>query len=281
MYTISQKGFESDDGKLQAYLNLSASDVSGDWTQRQEASIGEYEANQSEIPKDVELLYQLFDGYIASEISGCKNQKILDVGCGISKEYPLYVKAIKNSQDTVGNIYVGLDPLLIDVKERKYLFIAGRLEDLSKVMLSQFDVFIFSTSLDHFEDIGDVCKSIFPVAKKGARLIFWVGLHDPGIVSQSIGAKFFRNLYGSVNPIHFLYFFLKANLLLLAGYLKMLKRRIFLMKNKRLDNLHFHYFTEGSVISVLRQFGVVEKIVSIPGTNSIFATVTAQEDQNH
>jgi SAM-dependent methyltransferase len=279
MYIISNKGFESDDGQIQAYLNLSSSDVSGDWTQRQEASIGEYEANQSDIPKDVELLYQLFDGYIASEISGYKNQKILDVGCGISREYPLYVNAIKNSQDTAGNIYVGLDPLLIDVEERKYLFIAGRLEDLSKVMLSQFDVFIFSTSLDHFEDIGDVCKSVFSVAKKGARLIFWVGLHDPGIVSQSIGANFFRNLYGSVNPIHFLYFFLKANLLLLMGYLKMLKRRFFLMKSKRLDNLHFHYFTEGSVISALSQFGVLKKIVSIPGTNSIFATVIAQEDQ--
>jgi SAM-dependent methyltransferase len=280
MITISTKGFKHDDGSIQTYLDLSQSAVSNEWVQKQEASIEEYKSHQSEAPKEVELLYQLFDGYIASEISGQKNQTILDVGCGISREYPLYASSIENSQSTIGNIYVGLDPLLIDVKERKYLFIAGRLEDLSRVMLSQFDVFIFSTSLDHFEDIDDVCKSIFPVAKKGARLIFWVGLHDPGIVSQSIGTKLFRNLYGSINPIRFSMLLLKTNILLLFNYLQMLKRRIFLSKNLKLDNLHFHYFTEGSIVSVLSRFGAVKRVISIPGTNSIFATVTIQEDQN-
>ena len=127
MYTISPKGFESNDGSIQSYLDLSQSHASNEWIQRQEASVGEYESHQSEAPKDVELLYQLFDGYIASEISGKKNQIILDVGCGISREYPLYASSIKNSQSTIGNIYVGLDPLPIDIKSRKYFFVAGRL----------------------------------------------------------------------------------------------------------------------------------------------------------
>jgi hypothetical protein len=280
MYTISQKGFESNDGSIQTYLDLSQSHVSNDWIQKQEASVGEYESHQSEAPKEVELLYHLFDGYIASEISGKKNQIILDVGCGISREYPLYASSIQNSQSTIGNIYVGLDPLPIAIKSRKYLFIAGRLEDLPKALLSQFNVLIFSTSLDHFEAIEDVCKAVFPIAKKNAQLIFWVGLHDPGIVAQSIGAKLFRNLYGSINPIQFIQISLKLNFLLLLNYLKMVKRRISLSKNIKLDNLHFHYFTEDSIVSVLSRFGVVKKLISIPGTNSIFATVMVREDQN-
>ena len=280
MYAISTKGFESDDGSIKTYLDLSQSNVSNEWIQRQEASIEEYESHQSETPKDVELLYQLFDGYIASELSGKKNQIILDVGCGISREYPLYASSIENSQSTIGNIYVGLDPLLINMTNRKYFFIAGRLEDLPKAMLSQFDVLIFSTSLDHFEMIEDVCKAVFPIVKKNAQLIFWVGLHDPGIVSQSIGTKLFRNLYGSINPIQFLPLLLKANILFLLNYLKMLKRRVFLSKNIKLDNLHFHYFTEDSIISVLSRFGIVKKVISIPGTNSIFASVIVQKDQN-
>ena len=115
MYTISTKGFESDDGSIRTYLDLSQSDVSNEWIQRQEASIEEYESHQSETPKDVELLYQLFDSYIASELSGKKNQITLDVGCGISREYPLYASSIENSQSRIGNIYVGLDPLLIAI----------------------------------------------------------------------------------------------------------------------------------------------------------------------
>lgn len=281
MYTISTKGFQSDDGSIEAYLDLSQSDISNNWLQRQEASIGEYESHESEIPKDVELMYQFFDGYIASEISGKQNQIILDIGCGISKEYPLYANSIKNSEYTLGNIYVGLDPLLIDIKNRKYFFIAGRLEDLPKTVKSQFDVFILSTSLDHFEEIEDVYKAVMPLAKKNAMLIFWIGLHDPGIVSQSIGAKFFRNLYGSVNPVRFFALLLGANFLLLLNYIKMLKRRIYLSKKIKLDNFHFYYFTEDSINSVLSRFGMVNKVISIPGTNSIFATVVVQKDQNH
>lgn len=273
MLTPTAKGFVDDDGLCRPYVELQGIEPDQAWVDRQEASVGEYLDHNETVPEDIQTLYDLFDGFIAATIAGRKNLRILDVGCGIRKDWPLYVNSLRRAQSETGNIYVGLDPLKYNLQDRDYPFIAGRLEDLPAAFASKFDVFLFSTSLDHFENIEQVANIVSSLAREDAISIFWVGLHDPSLVAEQIGAHSFRKLYASLHPLLFFWRYLQAGLKIPIEYLRLRARRTRLIAGKPLDNLHFHYFTERNLLPNLRHFGNIEHFLHVPGTNSVFVSV--------
>lgn len=274
MYKAIKNGFIRDgSNEVENFIEIGATSFNQDWVKKQEASIKEYLAHMSVTPNEIQNLYFLFDGYISRAIAGRSGLNILDVGCGIRKEWPHYARSIEQFQGLTGNIYLGLDPLPFNLEDRAYPLIVGKIEDVYKNIQTSFDVFIFSTSLDHFEDLSDVASALKKIAKPNAILIIWTGLHDPSLVAEQIGSSIYRRLYASLNPIIFVYRAIKALISIPFNYLRLLQRRIQLKINKPLDNLHFHYFTERSIHSEMKAFGEVESYLQIPGTNSAFMVV--------
>lgn len=144
------------------------------------------------IHEESESLCTLFRGYIASAIISkfCdKSIKILDLGCGISRTVPRYI----------GNLaqrftYVGLDPIDIH-REREYLFILGTVEALPLHLATEFDLFVFATSLDHLENIPRVAGAIRQIAGRNALGIFLVGLHDTRLIAEKAGREDYRAVF--------------------------------------------------------------------------------------
>ncbi len=274
MYKVVKDGFIQDcKNELKTYIEIGSKTTNDEWVLKQTASLDEYKDHASHIPHNIKVLYDLFDGYIAKAIGGKKDINILDIGCGIRSEWPHYARTIKEYQTLTNNVYIGLDPLPINTDGREYPLIVGRLEDVKNQLISSFDVFIFSTSLDHFENISDAMNAVKKIANPNSILIIWSGLHDPALVAEQAGADNFRKLYTSLNPIIFIFRFTKTIISILFNYARLLKRRLYLLKNKSLDKFHFHYFTERSIHAEMKAFGVVESYLQIPGTNSVFMVV--------
>lgn len=160
---------------------------------KQLASEQEYLETQFNEKINEEVLYLMrdFQSFIAKNLIQSKINKgiILDVGCGSYIKVPPYLR------DLVSNnryIYIGLDPLKITQLTRDYLFINGKFENLHKYINQKFDILVFSTSLDHFEDLKAVENEIKLVTHKDSIVFFWVGLHDPCIVWEHSMTAFIR-----------------------------------------------------------------------------------------
>lgn len=241
--------------------------------ERQDAAIEEYLDHNAMVPVEIQTLYGLFDGFIAACLAGRREQRILDVGCGIRSDWPHYARSVLQGQSDSGNAYVGLDPLNYNLATREYPFVAGRLEDLPGTFSVPFDVFLFSTSLDHFRDLEKVAQIVSDLASKHALCIFWIGLHDQTMVAEQVGAHIFRKLFASLHPLRFLWHYIEAVLKIPLRYLWLLKRRAQLLAGKSLDDMHFHYFTERNLHPILASFGKIERYLHVPGTNSVFICV--------
>jgi hypothetical protein len=170
-------------------------------------------------------------------------------------------------------IYAGLDPLDTNVESRKYPFIHGRLEELPGKLRETFDAFVFSTSLDHFEDVRRAAADVRTLASKDAVAIFWVGLHDAQYVAELMGSDLFGRHFhdGRAGTLAAGTAQLLARIPLMAGRLAARQRR--LSANTPLDDLHFHYFTAATLPAALSHFGSVLDVTRLPGSNSVFATV--------
>lgn len=274
MIRLTQAGFLSDTGDFSRFIELKAhSAINQAWLDRQAASVVEYLDHVETVPDEIETLYELFDGFISASLLGRLSQKVLDVGCGIRRDWPHYVRSLRKSIAHTQNCYVGLDPLCYDLEMREYPFVAGRLEDFPRFISDLFDVFIFSTSLDHFEDIELTVQSVKKLANSNAIAIFWVGMHDQTLVAEKIGASIISKLYSSLNPNRFIPRFLEVNIKLIANYFRLINRRRNMKLNKPLDKLHFHYFTINSIRETLSKFGEIVSYIQVPGTNSMFFCV--------
>lgn len=274
MYTLTPAGFCDDQRGIDHYLVLSGRGADPEWEYKQRSSMAEYLEQVQIIPPETKTLYHLFDGFIAAAISGQRGLRILDVGCGIQPDWPIYVSSLQVAQPLTGNVYVGLDPIPYMADKRSYPFICGRMEDLPGKLDGKFDTFIFATSLDHFENVPALASVVKSMASEHATCIFWVGLHDPRIVAEQAGVKVFAGLFQSLRPARFLPKWLMAVAqMLLSYYPQLLLRRSRLLKGRKLDNLHYCYFTEQSVQDYFRLFGDVGLSLRIPGTNSMFAVV--------
>lgn len=243
-----------------------------EWRKTTEASLEEYREHHQagHYPENTLHQMSMFEGFIA-KWGGIWNAKnMLDLGCGIGATVPPYARNIGASIS-----YVGLDPLRENLK-REYPFICGRLEDLAAEQLNQkFDMALFATSLDHFEDAREALILAGLTTNEG-RLVIWCGIHDsPETAVEDVSPRilrFCRTYRGLLSRILGAFGFTLFVWPRIAWAL--FRRERNLGKNKPLDNLHFHYFTIKSLRSLLNSVGRIDEFVHCPGSNSVFAAVT-------
>ncbi len=274
MYRLSPTDFLGPDGKKTPVIQVAeVGSRSADWDRRQSLALPGYLHEIDAVHPETQQLYGLFSQYIAFALLKGRGTKILDVGCGIGVRLPPYVRPLEPVLVSLGIQYVGLDPMNQNLNGRDYPFVCGRIEDLPSILETKFDVFLFATSLDHIEDTARAAGAVRKLSTERALGVFWVGLHDPEIVAEELGRKWFGRLYASLNPLLFL---LRAALVIAVmarRYPDMVRRRWQLRRGAPLDKLHFAYFTRSNVRFYLQHFGEVLDFSHVPGTNSAFATV--------
>ena len=274
MYKLSTTGFVRPDGRATRVIMAGGAGSGGEKCDaRQRAALPGYLRELDAVTPETQRLYQLFGWYLACAVLTGGGKKILDVGCGIGTCYPPYVRPLEHALGANRIMYVGLDPMPENATDRGYPFICGRIEDVPSVLEDRFDVFLFATSLDHFEDTAAVARAVRQLAAEHALALFWIGLHDVAIVAEQIGGAVFQRLFASLAPAGFCARYARAALQELKAYLSLRKRQAKLDAGKALDDLHFHYFTQANVGAVLRLFGELQDVLRVPGTNSMFATV--------
>jgi len=249
-------------------------DGSAVWVKKQNLALDEYiEVHVKETGSAQTLsLYKLFGVYIGNALHEPHEKKppnILDVGCGIGRRLPPYMRMLHHDIN-----YIGLDAFEMHL-DRDYSFICSRLETLMKVpaFKNKFDILLFGTSLDHFEDIGQVAAAVQYLAVPGAKVIFWIGLHDIDLTASEEGANQFRRVFRNDSYPDIL--------LRCLGFIfwsfprvtfALLRNRFRLKRKQKIDDFHFHYFTERDLPGVLAKFGEITDITSVPGGGSVFVT---------
>ena len=120
MYKIENSCFVNEDGHISSYI-VTELIVDQVQLQKQDNSLDEYKEtheNEQHSPIITHLMNE-FQSFIALHaMQNNTNGTILDVGCGISKKYPLYFNRLKNSPLT----YIGLDPFEVNQRERVYVY---------------------------------------------------------------------------------------------------------------------------------------------------------------
>ena len=248
-----------------------AVEAGDEWRKVNDASIDEYmEHHEAEqYPEAVKLHMALFSGFIARHVMAVGGRTVLDVGCGVGTQPPLYVRDLQGAID-----YLGLDPIALNM-QREYPFICGRLEDLARVGMSRpADVVVFATSLDHFENAQTALALARQLAGNG-RILLWVGLHDSPAVASIVGAKVFAHICRWTSSS-------VLRCLALLGYgvlrgpklfLQLSRRESLLASGGRLDKFHFHYFQREALHKLLADNGTVEDFLLLPGSNSCFVAI--------
>jgi SAM-dependent methyltransferase len=226
------------------------------WEDRQILSIAEYE--ETHRPESAFApTYRIFRAYVAERAPS--HARMLDVGCGLFPDIPPYVPD--------GVDYTGLDPLDVSV-DRSYPFILGTLADVTE----KFDLFTFSTSLDHIPDLSECGRRLRELARPGGRAVLLVGLHEPQLVAQMAGAKVFGNLFRDLGwkvPLR-----LPEALARIGWYwFRLSLRRRQLARGIPLDQFHEHYFTEVTLRAELEAWGRIEDWTRIGATNLVLAAV--------
>ena len=154
--------------------------------------------------------------------------------------------------------YIGLDP--IDTNpDRDYLFLNALLEDVDQLLEpNSIDIFCFSTSLDHIEDLSAIPAQLKGVARENAKMVMIQSVRDTQVLAN-------HRMYYHLNLMN------SGTLLGTMTYLKAFNRfRIFfreamrirkkvgtiqrkMPEGKPLDQLHFHYFTVETLTKFLKE----------------------------
>ncbi|MGZ4068247.1 MAG: hypothetical protein ACXVPE_16115, partial [Bacteroidia bacterium] len=202
------------------------------------------EGNHPEYIKTIFSFYKSMAAeYALKTLDNSEKINMMDVGCGISKHIPDYIPVSKHIN------YIGLDPIPKN-PERDYSFICSRLENIADILEpNSIDVFLFSTSLDHFENIESIYPLLKKIGKKNAHIIICSGTHDAGIIASLDAVNFMKRftnngnfekgVIGKAKYINRLRIF---NRFMLKNYNNYSVRSEKLRNKVALDNLHFHYF---------------------------------------
>jgi SAM-dependent methyltransferase len=243
-----------------------------DWRGRNEASLEEYREHHQAgaYPPEILEVMAMFEGFVAKWAGIWGAESVVDLGCGIGTAPPPYVRTIGRKLR-----YVGLDPLEENL-ERDYPFICGRLEDLAgQSMDKKFDMAMFTTSLDHFENAKNAL-SLAAGTTDGGRAIIWSGVHDSPLIARHNLSAWIDDLCRKNSTFlkRTAAFWLYAALTWprVARALSVRERK--LAAGKPLDPLHFHYFTENQLKTLLEDAGTVHEFTRCPGSNAVFAAVT-------
>lgn len=277
MFKLDKNKFIDKHEITKSYIVLSSEHHSEEWNSKQDAAIGEYVQELEQSDPQIDDCYKLLQDFIVSNIYGKQGLNILDVGCGINNNFPSYVSILENDHYINNNVYIGLDPLNYNVKNRKYPFVCGRIEDLADSLDAKFDVFILASCLDHFENIDSVVDSVKKLAKPNALCLVWIGLHDTPIIAEQIGAQKFPSLYKSLHLFSFIQALISFNLDCIRNYFYFKKREKKLQKSIALDPFHFHYFTQSTIKEHLVKFGKIIDSRRVLGTNGFFYTINIQQ----
>jgi SAM-dependent methyltransferase len=275
---VGATGFESEHGAARTLCLLDEAAVDEAWAEKQSNASAEYRETHEEekIAPEIRALYSLFEAYATRAIttqcgpdSRGEPPLVLDVGCGTAATLPPYARNLSRVVR-----YVGLDPFKVNL-DREYPFICSTVEQLASVRdkIPAVDAFLFSTSLDHMQDLAAAASSVRAVAKRGALAVFWVGVHDVSIVSAAAGAHLFERVFSSRSTLRQAAQFYGWALLRFPRYVRGMARRAEALRTGQpLDNLHFHYFQAGDLDAAIRAFGDIEDKLLVPNSNSCFVT---------
>ena len=102
--------------KSKSIVLASQSNISDKNVKLNEVSMEDYFETQEQdiVNENIDTIYQHFQGFIAKHAEKF-HSNILDVGCGIVKDFPRYFRLISGSYN-----YFGLDPIKINIKQRNY-----------------------------------------------------------------------------------------------------------------------------------------------------------------
>lgn len=248
------------------------------WRNITEASLEEYRVHHlfDGYPDSTKAIMAMFGGFIAkwSLIWGAKN--LIDLGCGIGDHVPPYARILESHLH-----YAGLDPIAENL-DRDYAFVCGRLEDLKEASLDRkFDMAVFATSLDHFEDAKKAIELAGQITR-GGHVLIWSGLHDSPLIAR-IGVadmtdRLCRENHNAISRTLSFLFYSLFTWPRVSRDLATRERN--LEKGVSLDKLHFNYFTETDLKDLLLSTGQINEFAICPGTNSVFISLTvgASED---
>lgn len=263
---ILEGQFELNGEKNLSTILIESDKIDKDWIEKQNSAEEHYLTDiEVGVNEKIEYIQKQFQNYLNIHLNG----NVIDIGCGISKERPNYVKKVKNF------VYHGLDPFQLNL-EREYPFICATLEDAADVFVNPlYDGAIFSTSLDHFASMKECSDSIKKVCKTGSIVCFWNGVHDPQLIGSLKGIEIFEKVFSPISFILSVSKLIGYSLLYFPREVwRIKKRQNNLIKNIPLDIFHFHYFTKESGRNTLQKyFGEIIDETHVLGTNSIFYAV--------
>lgn len=242
------------------------------WQRVNAASLGEYRDHHGagNYPPAILEIMGMAEAFVGKWAGLWGARTMLDIGCGIGRDRPPYVRHLAGPMT-----YAGLDPFAENL-ERTYPFICGRLEDLAARPLNKkFDLALFATSLDHFEDARNALALAGSVTT-GGHLVVWCGLHDSPLIARTdVSDWIFRlcrnNRTFLSRSVAFLFY---ALLTWPRIALTLWRRERRLAAGRPLDDLHFHYFTEARLRALLDQVGTVHEFALCPGCDSAFVALT-------
>lgn len=252
-------------------LRLAGSGGDG-WRRANEASLAEYRDHHGggNYPPLMLETFAMLEGFIGKWAKIWGAETVIDLGCGIGRDLPPYMRNLAGAMT-----YVGLDPL-DENPARAYPFICGRLEDLAvRPLDKKFGLALFATSLDHFEDARNALTLAGRITD-GGRAVILCGVHDsPLTARKDVSSRIEQICRTHRSFLPRTIAFLAFGLLTLPRLaLALARREARLRAGRPLDALHVHYFTEESLRALLTGAGTVHEFVSCPGTNGILAAVT-------
>jgi SAM-dependent methyltransferase len=229
--------------------------LSAEWQAQQDVAVPEYEKGTEE---SVDALSRLFGGFMA--ISLRRDHKVLDIGCGITREVPPYVRDLGLEN------YIGLEPLMVS-NDPHYPKLLGAIAEALPIRDGVLDAVMFATSMDHIEDIDGAVSEAKRVVGLEGRLYMWIGIYDPDIIART---KAFHNIMLGSR--------VKKTLRFLAAHVEysytlwqMKDRRKRLAKGIRIDPYHCRYYTRENVGTSLAHWGLeAVRSVEVPNTASLF-----------
>ena len=222
--------------------------ISEDWEIKQKNSIEEYNlTHDNNYPEYINYIFRIYgwviNSTILSKISNNNQINVLDVGCGISKKIPPYFNCNNNQVN-----YIGLDPININ-SNRDFLFINSVIEKIDELIPpNSIDIFCFSTSLDHIQDLNILVEKLKIVANKNAKVVMVQSVRDSNIYANklmyyhldsmnNISFTGFKNKLKYINRVKLFI----LNLFKERKKIEVLEKKI--KSSQSLDDLHFHFFT--------------------------------------
>ena len=229
--------------------------LSEEWRAQQAVALPEY--NSDEYNVDI-TLPQLFGAFMAVSLD--RHAKVLDVGCGITKQVPPYVAQL-NLQN-----YLGLEPYRVSVLPN-FPMLSGAIAECMPIRAQVLDAVIFATSMDHIVGIDEAMEETKRVLKPGGRIYMWIGLFDPDTIAK---VKTFDVIWRG-GPVKKALRFAAAQIEYAHTLWKMRDRAKKLASGVRLDPFHCRYYTRERIASDLQRWGLAERrALVVPGTNSMF-----------